>query len=215
LAGEEGTPTLPLQKTDYSNAVQSATSSKSNDGTVLSSPATIQFYAPQTVLSYFSFGAPGTDVPSDPSGVPVIITLTVGDATFSAGSGGVQATVDKFFSQQVLATIDSTEIVPGAYWQNVARKTKGYSPWIFDVVSGPYLSLYSPGNGYTAGDTLGISSGGESATIVVDSVGSVWGGGTGLLQWHVTANTFTTSHNILMATGGTGTGAGFNVFIIP
>jgi hypothetical protein len=214
LRDDGAAPILPAQKTDNNTAVQSATSSKLNTGGTLASPATLQYYAPQSVLTYFSFGAPGTTEAPEPTGNPVPITLTISDTTYSSG-GGIQSSIDALFTLQIISTLESTEIVPGQYWQNVARKQKTYSPWIFDVASGPYVTLFSPGNGYAASDTLTISSGGESATIVVDSVGSVWGGGTGILSYHVTANTFTTGHNALMASGGTGSGAGFNVFIIP
>jgi hypothetical protein len=166
------------------------------------------------VLTYFSFGAPGTTQAPPPSASPVPITLTISDTTYSS-AGGVQASIDALFTLQVISIIESTEIVPGHYWQNVARTSKLYSPWIFSVASGPYVTLYNPGDGYTAGDTLTISSGGGSATINVLSVGSVYGGGTGILSFTVGSDTFTTAHNALPASGGTGSGAGFNVMIIP
>ena len=208
-----GNPLLPDQKLDYDNAVQSVSSSKSRSGLLLTSPATLQYYAPSRILSYMSFGGPGTLFASDPTADPVIITLTSGDTTLAPGTE-VQTIVDNMFTLTVVNTFSSTEVVPGQYWQNQSRKTKIYSPWIFAITSGAYISLYSPGNGYTVGDTLTITSGSESATIVVDVVGGVLGG-SGIMTWHVTANTFTTAHNMLMATGGSGTGAGFNVFIIP
>ncbi len=113
-------PTLPDQKHDTNNAVQSASSSKGNNGLTLTSPATIQFYAPTSILTYFSFGAPGTAVATDPTGDLTIISTTIGDATFSAGSIG--ALVGAFFQSQILETHQATEIVPGKYWQNVSRK---------------------------------------------------------------------------------------------
>jgi hypothetical protein len=212
--GDPFLPVLPAAKTDYNTSVQSSTSSKLNTGATLASPATLQYYAPATVLTYFSFGAPGTATAPVPSASPVPITLTVSDTTYSPG-GGVQSSIDTLFVLQIVSTIDSTEIVPGQYWLNTARTSKLYSPWIFDIASGPYVTLYNPGDGYTAGDSLGISSGSENATIIVDSVGSLWGGGTGILSFHVTSNTFTTAHTALPASGGSGSGAGFNVFIIP
>jgi hypothetical protein len=124
----------------------------------------------------------------------------------------VQEIVDALFSQQIIQTFKSTPVVPGKYWQNVSRKIRGYSPWLFSITPGPYLLLYSPGDGYTIGDTLTVSFGGESATVVLTSVGGIQG--TGILGWTVSSNTFTSPHNSLYATGGTGHGGGFNVIII-
>jgi hypothetical protein len=212
--GEPAAPILPAQKTDQSTAVQSATSSKLNTGSTLASPATLQYYAPASVLTYFSFAAPGTTTAPVPSASPVPITLTISDTTYSPG-GGIQGSIDALFTLQIVSTIESTEVVPGQYWQNVARTSKLYSPWIFDVASGPYVTLYNPGGNYTAGDTLTISSGGEGATISVLSVGSVFGDGGGILSFTVSSVTFTAAHTALPASGGSGSGAGFNVFIIP
>jgi hypothetical protein len=214
VEGDPFVPVLPDQKTEYNTAVQSATSSKLNTGLTLASPATLQYYAPTSQLTYFTFGAPGTTQAPAPDGSPIPITLTISDTTYSSG-GGIQSSIDALFTLQVISTIDSTEIVPGQYWQNVARTQKLYSPWIFDVASGPYVTLYNPGVNYTAGDTLSISSGGEGATINVISVGSVFGAGGGILTFTASSVTFTSAHTALPASGGSGSDAGFNVFIIP
>jgi hypothetical protein len=210
----EGNPALSAPKTEYGSAVQSATSSKLNTGATLASPATLQYYAPSSAYTYFSYLAPGGTEAPEPPGSPIPITLTISDTSYSSG-GGIQSSIDALFIQQIISTIDSTEIVPGQYWQNAARKTKGYSPWIFDVASGPYVTLYTPGVNYTAGDTLTISSGGEGATINVLSVGSIFGDGGGILSFTASSVTFTTAHTALPASGGSGSDAEFNVFIIP
>lgn len=204
-------PALPSQQTQSDTQIQSASSSRSSGGSILTSPATIQFYSPSNVLTYVSFGGAGTDSPAAPTGNPDVITWTVGDTSYTIAS--LPELVSAFFSIQVLTTRQSTEIVPGQYWNNIVRSTMIYVPFIFDVPSGPFLSLYSPGDGYTIGDTLTCTVGGESAVVVLTSVGGIQG--TGILAWTVSSNTFTAQHFAMFATGGTGSGGGFNVTIIP
>ncbi len=211
--GEDPTPALPSQQHTSGNQVQSASSSRSVTGIILTSPATIQFYAPSTTLSYISAGGPGTDLPPDPSSAPEVITWTVGDTSYSIGNL-VSDLISIFFSSLITTTIESTEVVAGQFWNNVARKTLSYVPYIFDVPSGPLVTLASPGNGYVPTDSLSISAGGEGATIIVDTVGGVFGG-SGILAYHVTVDTFTVPQTLLAASGGSGTGALFNVIIIP
>ncbi len=212
MAGDES-PTLPDQKHDSGNAVQSASSSKASTGGTMTSPATIQYYAPSNTLTYFTFGAAGTTPADTPAATPTVITWTVGDTSYSIGNL-VSDLIDVFFSLQINQTITSTEVVPGQYWQNVATTTVTYVPFIFDVPSGPLVTLASPGDGYHVGDSLSISSGGEGATITVLTVGGILGG-SGILSFSVSANTFTVAHTLLPASGGFGTGAKFNVTIIP
>lgn len=208
-----GNPILPDQQDQHDTQIQSASSSRASTGGTLTSPATLQFYAPSNVLTYVSFGGPGTTVPSDPSGTPVVITWTVGDTSYSIGNL-VTDLINVFFSLQVNLTSQSNEIVAGQYWQNTFRKTLIYVPFIFDVPSGPFVTLASPGNGFTVGDTITISGTG-SATLVVDSVGSVFGGGTGIIAYHETSDTFTVGATMLPGSGGTGSGSLWNVMIIP
>lgn len=203
-------PALPSQQTQADTQIQSASSSRSSSGGILTSPATIQFYAPSSVLSYVSFGGPGGAAPAAPSGIPVVITWTVGDTSFTITS--LPELVDAFFSIQINTTYQSTEIVDGQYWQNTVRTTLIYVPFIFDIPPGPFLSLYSPGDGYTVGDTLTCTVSGESAVVVLTSVGGFQG--TGILAWTESSNTFTVAHTAMPATGGTGSGGGFNVTII-
>lgn len=210
-----GSPVLPMAKKDQNSAVMSASSSKANNGLTLASAATVQYYAPSSSKTFFTYNAASTaNLADDPAGVIVPISLTIGDTTYSP-TGPIAEIVAAFFTPQIVHTSEATELIGGGkYWQNVSRKQKVLQPWIFSVTSGAYISLYNPGNGYTVGDTLTISAGGESATLSVTFVGSVMDG-TGVVAWSVTANTFTAAHNGLMASGGTGSGAGFNVFVIP
>jgi hypothetical protein len=210
LQGAEGDPTLPAQKHDADTAVQSSSSSRASDGRTATSPVTIQYYAPTTTLSYFSFGAPGTDIVDDPTDDAQIISVVVGDLSLTIGSVGVQELVDAFFTSQILETHSSSEIVPGQYWQNQSQKLKNYTAFIANAEAGAYLSLYSTGTGYTVGDTLTISFGGESAVIDITVVGV----SDSVVAWTETSNTFTADHTALTASGGTGSGARFNVFII-
>lgn len=204
---------LPPAKHSSGSSVQSASSSRSSTSILTTSPVSIQFYAPTSTLEYIST-SPGTIAAPAPSGSPALITWTVGDTTLSI-SDVISDLVNVFFTVLPTSTIDSTELVPDKYWQNTARTSVGFVPYIFDVGSGAFVTLASPGNGYTAGDTLTVSATDGSATIAVDSVGSAWGGGTGIMSYHVTSATFTLPHALLSASGGTGSGAKFNVMIIP
>lgn len=208
-----GSPILPPQQNQSDTQIQSATSSRASTGVTLTSPATLQFYAPSNVLTYMSYLAPGTDQPDNPTGSPSVITWTVGDTSYSIGNL-VTDLINIFFTLQTVVVSSSVEIVATKYWQNTCRKTMIYVPFIFDVPSGGFITLGSPGNGYTVGDTISISAGGEGATMVVDSVGGVFGG-SGILAFHVTADTFTSDHNLLAGSGGTGSGSLWNVLIIP
>jgi hypothetical protein len=203
---------LPPGRNESDDAIQAATSKRTRTGTILAEPATVEYYAPSTVLSYISRGGEGTREPPDPSRGVRGITITVGDTTVSIGTI-MQEWIDALFTPQITQTYRSIEIVPGEYWQNVYRKTRSLSPFIFEVTSGTYILLYSPGNGYQVGDLLHISAGSEHAYITVTQVGGVLGG-TGILAWTVGTNTFTTPHNALPASGGHGTGAGFNVIVL-
>ncbi len=199
---------LPARKHDTENGVQSATSSRGTDGSIAVAPISVQFYTPTNVLSYLSTGGPGSDVADDPTGALVIIALTVGDTSITAGSSA--ALVARFFQEQIIETHQATEIVAGQYWQNVSRKIKSYIAFVLELTPGVYISLGTPGEGYGVGDSLTISSGGEGATMDVDSLGV----GNSIASFTVTSNTFTVAHNLLSATGGGGSGAVFNVFIV-
>jgi hypothetical protein len=210
VEGDPFLPVLPAQKHDADDAVQSASSSRSNDGRVASSPLTVQFYAPASTLSYFSFGAAGTIQADDPTDAIKIITLTVADTTMTIGTISLQALVDAFFSEQIIETHQSTEIVPGQYWQNVSKKTKSLTAFIIDVAPGVYILMCYVGTGYAAGDTLTISSGGESATISITAVG-ISGE---ITAWTVSSNTFTVPYSCLVASGGSGSNARLSVEVV-
>ncbi len=199
---------LPTAKHDTENAVQSATSSLGTDGAIATSPITISFYAPTNVLTYWSTGGPGTDVADDPTDDLVVISIAIGDTAITGGS--ISSLVGIFFQQQLLETHNSTEIVAGQYWQNVSRKIKSYVAFVITLTPGVYISLSSPGSGFSVGNTLTITSGGETATMDIDTLGI----GGSVASFTVTSNTFTIAHNFLAATGGAGSGAVFNVIVV-
>jgi hypothetical protein len=211
--GDPFLPVLPAQKHDTTNAVQTASSSRGKDGTLLSSPVTVQYYAPAQVLTYFSFGAPGTEVPDDPANDPVIITLTIGDTAYSSSTFSVPYYINNFFVVQIITTQDSTELVPGKFWQNVARKTEVYTAYIYDLPPGAYAIPHSAGHNYTPGDTLTIAGGGGTAVVTVDVIintavpGQIW-------SVSQVSNTCTTNALNVPATGGTGLGATFDIIIL-
>lgn len=205
-----GAPILPDSKHDAQDAVQSASSSRSNDGRVATSPLTLQFYAPSTVLTYYSFGGPGTSFASDPTDDAKLISLTIGDTALSISTGSLLGVVNAFFMLQIIETHQSQEIVPGQYWLNTSRKTKAYVPYIFVTTAGVYLSLAATGSGYNVGNGLVVSAAGQSAGVTVTAVGV----SNSITNWSVGSNTFTAAHNMVPAVGGSGSGAAFNVFVV-
>jgi hypothetical protein len=141
-------------------------------------------------------------------------TYTFGDTTFSI-SGSLEDIINTLFSVHIIGTLQSKEIVSGQYWENVSRKTKTLTPFIFDFPSGAHLTLFSPGDGYSVGDILTVNGSSGYGTVQVLSVGSVFGGGTGILSYTQLSATFTENETALPASGGSGSGAGFNVWVIP
>lgn len=211
---------LPPPKTDFADQVQSASSSRSSTGTVLSSPLTVEYYAPSTVYTWITATSPGnpTETIPDPVTDIRVITLTCGDQTFSEG-GLIDVIVDRFFTRSEVATFDSTELVrDGKFYQNQIRKTKILSPFIFNLPSGPGISVCSPGSGYRVGDILTVHGSSGYATITITSVFCAWGcpSGTGGILSYTTDNiTFTEQENCLSAEGGSGSGALLSSFVIP
>jgi hypothetical protein len=208
--GDPFLPVLPAQKRDADNAVQSASSSRASDGRTANPPLTLQFYAPTSTLSYFSFGAPGSSVASDPTDPLQPITITLGDQALSVGSGTIEALIAAFFGVQILETHQSTEIVPGQYWQNSSKKVKSYTALIASITPGPYVVLEAPGTSYHVGDILTIAGGGGTAVITLTNVGI----SNSIVNWTITSITCTTEAHGLGATGGGGSGALFGVIIV-
>ncbi len=201
---------LPAQKTDSSTAVQAASSSAARDGRRADPPLSLQFYAPTTTLSYISYTTPGTDTAPDPTGDIKAITLTVADQAISIGSGTIQDLIDGFFDVQILETHQSTEIVAGQYWQNVSQKVKSYTAFIFNVAPGPLIVLGNPGINYAPGDILTIGGGGGTASMTVVAVGI----SDSITSFTVSSATMINPAVGLPASGGSGTGATFNVVIV-
>jgi hypothetical protein len=211
LTSSGGLPILAARQHQFDGAVQTATSKVSNTGLVTSEPVTVEFGSLVNELSYLSYGAAGTDVADDPIGDPVIITITAGDTTLSIGLVVSEIIARMFVTQIITNPIKSKEVVAGKYWQNTSRKIKRYSPWIFSITPGAYIFIFAPGAGYSIGDTLTITAGGQSATLVITSIG-----GAGIVHaWTVTSNTFTVPQGAIAATGGSGAGASFQVIIVP
>ncbi len=200
LSGE-----LPAQKHDTDNAVQSATSSLGTNGTIATSPISISFYAPTNVLTYWSTDGPGTDVADDPTDALVVISIAIGDTAITGGS--IPSLVGIFFQEQILETHNSVEVVAGQYWQNTSRKIKSYVAFVVTLTPGFYISLSASGSGYSIGNTLTITDGGETATMDVNTLGI----GNSVASFTVVTNTFTHGVNFLSASGGSGANAKFNV----
>jgi hypothetical protein len=187
--------------------VQSATSGRGKDGVILTSPISVQFYAPQKTKTFFSYLGKATSgfvtAPTDPI---VIIDVVIGDTSYHPGSTIITEIVNKFFTQQVVQTLRSPEIVSGKYWQNISQKTLGYTAWIFDTAAGDYIVMYAPGNGYIVGNNLTMTDGTFTAVIQVASVGI----GNSVVGFTVTSNTFNyTTPSPIMTSGGSGAGAAF------
>lgn len=213
--GRKGGLLLPY-KHELDDAVQSASSKRFASGLFLAAPATIEFYAPTNLLTYYTEAGPGTLTADVPAADPRIINFTLGDTSF-VGSGTILSFVNGLFSITVIETFRSTEVIPSRYWKNESRKTKTYVPYLFAFPTGPHLSLYTPGSGYQVGDVLHVVGSSGNATLTVTAVIVLWGtpDQAGVYSWTETSNTFTANENALSAGGGHGSGAKFNVFIVP
>ncbi len=203
-------PALPSQQLNYENQVQSASSSKgTNAFIVLTSPLTAQFYAPSNVLTFITYGAPGTQgTVTDPITTLEVITVSCGDTTFAFASAGILELVSQFFTQQIVGSFQSTEIVAGKYWLNIDRKTVTLFPFIFNLAPGFYPVVYSGGSGYEIGDSITISGTG-SCTMDVTAVYTPSGT---LAGESITSNSLSAATGTpISATGGSGSGASFTV----
>ncbi len=208
LTGSES-PDLPTQKHSDEKAVQSATSQMNNVGQIATSPVTLQYYAPSTVLEYVSADAAGTDVPSDPSDDPVVITFTLGAASLAIGTT-ITDIIANFFVTKIIASSRASEIVATKYWQNTARKIKTLAPVALNLPSGAFIELAAPGSGYTLGDSVTITGGSGVAVIVVTQLGI----GNSISNYTISSNSCTTADSYISGTGGSGSGSVFNIVII-
>lgn len=208
---------MPTGHHEYDDDVMTASSKRSFGNVILTQPMVVEFYAPTSILTYYTRTSPGSDQAPLPLTDPRPIELTVFDTSYSI-TGPIQGQVNAFFTIQIISTNKSTEVVPGGqYWKNVSKKTKKYTAWIFDVVSGPYLSLYNPGSGYHVGDIINITGASGYAQVTVTEVIVIFGDPdqAGVSRWTVNNNTFTEAEINVPGRGGSGSGVAFNVFIIP
>lgn len=200
---------LPPYRHEFGDAIQSASSSWGSAGASIGT-VSVQFYAPENTLNYLSSPSVGTVEADDPTGAIEIITVQSGNSNFAPGTT-IANLATNYFSEQIVHTLDSQEMVAGKYWQNTSRKTKVLVPFIITVPAGTALiTIGAPGTGYAVGNVLSISASGQSATFTVTSLGV----SQSILQINVTANTFTAGHNLLVPSGGSGSGALFNVVIV-
>ncbi len=198
---------LPARQTAYDDAITSATSSRGSSGQILSSPISVQFYAPTTKLSFITYLAPGSlDTVTDPTESIRVTQVTVNDTNYTP-TGILSEVASIWFSETIIDTISSQEIVEGKYWLNVETKTKTLVPFLFSATPGDYIVLYAPGIDYTIGNDLTITDGSHTAVVIVASLGL----NNSVLSFTTSSNTFdySTSPGI-SATGGSGSGAGFN-----
>lgn len=200
----EGNPNLPTQQHSGGNDVMSAQSSRSVSGVILSSPLSVQFYSPTENLSYVSYNSRGSTNAGTPSAAIQPITLATGDVTFTGGG-----LVALFFVEQVISTIQSNEVVAGHFWINTAVTKKVLSPFVFNLPTGPYVVCVSVGTSYIVGDTLTISGGGGAAVIDLTNVGTAGS----VAGWTQTANTCTFDDTNISASGGSGSGAVFDIVV--
>lgn len=182
------TPILPPTKHEIDTAVMSASSSRPRVGLPLAAPLTVQYYAPSSSVSYFSYGSPGTAIADPPIAHPQIISLTSGDVTFNFGTR-IEAIINNFFTPFVIHTEKAPEIVAGKYWQNTSKVTNTLMPWLFTYPAGPHAILAYFGLGYAVGDIVVISDRhGHRATVRVDAPISPYGA---ILNYTQLTNNFT------------------------
>ncbi len=123
---------LPLGQATQGHSIASASSSTSFFHIYSLSPAaTLQFYAPTNTLTWIST-APGEAGPSGDVIVPtedVVIFSYNLPPPYSLFTGDWYAFVRfNFFTDLTTTVIQSTEIVAGRYWSNVATATKTIIP---------------------------------------------------------------------------------------
>lgn len=205
---DDGNPVLPPSQATFEDSVMSASSSKAATGVELTSPISVQFYAPTSNLSWITYNAKGasSDV-SDPTGDIGVITLTLADNTFTGTSFNVAALIAAFFSIEIIGTVRSQELVQGGkYWLNTAKKIKHFVPYITDLSPGFYPVPFASGHDYVAGDTISISSGGTCImTVTATFNGQIMG-------TTIVSNTMSVASSTpIAATGGSGTGASYTV----
>jgi hypothetical protein len=199
-----GSPILPAQQNEFDTQVLSASSIKANTGFVLSTPITIQYYAPSSQKTWISYGSPDTSTSADtPIGPPIIITFTLNDNSFTGGSNDVPQMVAAFFTLTAVTNFGSKEVVAGKYWSNTQKIVDTYFPYTINIPPGFYPWLRNGGLGYTAGDILTVTTG----TLEVTSVwtnGQILGSITHSGSWSMTATD-------IPATGGSGSGALYDI----
>ncbi len=206
----EGNPNLPAQESDTDNQVQSASSSRGvNSWVTLTSPLTVQFYAPSNVLSFITYGAPGTKgTVADPNSTVQVITFTIGDTSVTFSASTSEALISQFFTPVIVGSFQSKEIVAGKYWLNTDRKTVSLQPYIFNLPAGFYPVPYSTGTGYVLGDSITVTGTG-SCTMDVTSVYTPIGA---IAATVITSNTLSAATGTpISASGGSGSGASYTV----
>ncbi len=205
--------TLPLGQSSAGAQVASASSQSGPvGGFALESPVTLQFYAPTSSMTWVSDSEGGygpSGPPSSPAGDIQIIDYVFAPSSIPFGfSGDLFAFFrDNFFIVLITSVITSQEIVAGQYWTNTQTLTKTLIP--FAYLSGANVGLNAAGTGYSVGDSLGISSGGESASMTVTAITAPGG----VAAFTLVSSDFTVAHTALSASGGGGSGATFDVFI--
>jgi hypothetical protein len=109
---------LTAGKHDYDDAVLSATNAAGS--------ITVQYYAPRTALTWIS-REKGVLGPSgeaeDPSGIPRVISVVFAPAQLISNPALIDLILVNNFSQQIVSTIHSEELVSEQYWLNTQTKT--------------------------------------------------------------------------------------------
>jgi len=212
--GDTPLPVLPPSQTEDEDSVMSA-SSKRTATAILTEPATIQYYAPTSNLSWITYTDKGTkDTVADPVGDPIPITVTIGDTTFDPGSLDIGLLISLLFIPQIVGTVRCRELVAGGkYWLNQGKKTKTLVPWMISLSPGFYPAAYAIGHGYVVGDTVNVAIPGHGSCDM--NVTSVWSNG-GILATTLGTNTLDqASSSPIPATGGSGSGASYTVIQVP
>ncbi len=124
--------TLPLGQSTTGTSIASASSSSSFGHVYsLTQAATLQFYAPTNTLAWIST-APGIPGPSGTVTIPtddIVIFSYNFPPPYALFTGDWYAFIRfEFFTELTTTVINSTEIVSGQYWQNIATATKTIIP---------------------------------------------------------------------------------------
>ena len=184
--GRKGGVLPPGQHEDFDQVLSASSQSSSLSWLIINIPVDIQFYAPTTRLTWISNmeGQPGPNspLPSVPNGDIRIISARWGNNPNIAALVGNNTLLNLAFSEIVIHTTRSIEMVPAKYWKNTYDITKTLIPFI---VNPPDGDLHLDFNLYLQDDQFPFNAD-QSTEDIIQLFDSVHGTSIGLRNLGVT-----------------------------